>query len=53
MIDRLLNLEIDEILVQIKAVDAKSNSVFAQYFDSDSMTTSYLWLPINSLKELA
>lgn len=52
-IDNLLHLEIDEILVQIKAVDGRSNSVFAQYFDSDSMTTSYLWLPINSLSELA
>jgi hypothetical protein len=49
----LLHLEIDEILVEIKAVDAKTNSVFARYFDPDSMTQSYFWIPINNLIELS
>lgn len=53
LLDRLLHLEIDEILVHIKAVDSRSNSCLAEYFDSDSMTVSQLWLPINNLLELS
>lgn len=53
MLDKLLQLEIDEILVHIKAVDGKSNSVYAQYFDSDSMTTSFFWMPISNLVDLS
>lgn len=53
ILDRLLHLEIDEILVHIKAVDGKSNSVYAQYFDSDCMMTSFFWLPISNLVDLS
>ena len=53
MLDKLLQLEQDKILVHIKLVDGRSNSVLAEYFDPDSMSVSLLWLPINNLMDIS
>ena len=50
LLDKLLDLGIEEILVQVKAMEYKRNCVLAEYTDSDTMTKYWLWLPMSSLR---
>lgn len=50
-LDKLLDLGIEEVLVQIKAIEYKRQSVLAEYIDEDSMTKHWLWIPIQALSQ--
>jgi hypothetical protein len=49
---KLVALGIEEILVQIKAVDARSSAVLAEFTDHDMMLTHYVWIPVTNLLSL-
>ena len=51
LLDKLLDLGIQDILVQIKAIEYKRHCVLAEYTDVDSMTKHWLWSPIAALKK--
>ena len=51
LLDKLLDLGIEVILVQIKAVEYKRHCVLAEYTDVDSMTKHWLWIPIAALSK--
>jgi len=38
LLNKLFNLGIDEILVQIKAIEGRGNMILAEYVDQDTMT---------------
>jgi hypothetical protein len=52
VLSKLQSLGIEEILVQVKAVDARSSAVLAEYTDYDMMQTHYVWLPVLNLMSL-
>ena len=52
LLDKLLDLGIEEILVQVKAIEYKRHCVLAEYTDADTMTKHWLWIPIASLRKI-
>lgn len=52
LLDKLLELGIDEILVQIKAIEYKRHCVLAEYTDVDTMTKHWLWFPLSALSKV-
>ena len=50
-LDKLLDLGIEDVLVQVKAIEYKRQSVLVEYTDEDSMTKHWLWIPIQSLSQ--
>ena len=51
LVDKLLGLGVEDILVQIKAIEYKRHCVLAEYTDADSMTKHWLWIPIAALSK--
>ena len=52
ILSKMQSLGIEEILVQLKAVDARSNAVLAEYIDYDTMLSHLVWIPITNLLSL-
>ena len=52
MLNKLINLGIDEIVVLIKAVDLRGNVVLAEYQDPDTMQIHSIWVPVSHLSDL-
>ena len=52
MIDKLVGLGIYQILVQIKAVDGRHNTVLTEYFDPDTTTVHWIWFPVSHLSHV-
>lgn len=52
VLSKLQSLGIEEILVQLKAVDARTNAILAEYTDYDTMQSHFLWIPITNLMSL-
>ena len=53
LLDKLVDLGIQEILVQVKAIEFKRHCVLAEYNDVDTMTKHWLWIPIAAIKKPA
>lgn len=52
LLNKLINLGIDEIVVLIKAVDFRGNVVLAEYQDPDTMQIHSIWIPVSHLSDL-
>lgn len=52
LLNKLIDLGIEEIVVLIKAVDMRDNVVLGEYWDHDAMQVHSLWIPINFLNDL-
>jgi hypothetical protein len=52
LIGKLTSLGIEELLVQIKAIDGKNGIALTEYTDSDTMTVHWIWFPITHLCSL-
>jgi len=52
LLNKLLKLGIDEIVVQVKAADFRSNVILGEYHDPDSLLLQTVWLPVSILYDL-
>ena len=52
VLDNLIELGVDEILVQIKAIEFKRHCLLTEYTDIDTMTKHWLWFPISALSKI-
>jgi hypothetical protein len=50
--NKLHQLGIDELLVQIKATDSRFNVVLAEYKDPENMLSHRMWIPVAALRNL-
>ncbi len=52
LLNKLIDLGIEEIVVLIKAVDMRDNVILGEYWDHDAMQVHSIWIPINFLNDL-
>ncbi|CDW79829.1 hect domain and rcc1-like domain-containing protein [Stylonychia lemnae] len=52
LLNKLINLGIEEIVILIKAIDLKTNVILAEYQDSDTMQVHSIWIPVSYLNDL-